>query len=385
LRRLRIDPLETVSHLAEDIGPRSPTSLAEAQASAFVNGRMRLAGVRVSSDPFPMPAPLAWDGALITGLSFGGALLSAWFAGPAFVWLLAGLGLALWRVRRPEQPLLARRRTSQNVVGIRAFGQTPRQRVVLLAPVDSPPALGPLLRAVVDGDRAHLGRVLALALQIGLGVAELFIAQLNGWYLQFVPVVFLLLLAVVDIGVGYRRGSPGAISHAGALAALLAVTEELQGFEATEVWLVGLGGTATGAGMADLLRRYPFERDTTLFIGIEGIGRGKLAYVTREGLLQMHPADPLLLRLVAAADSADPAIDAEPRAYRHSPTIAGWLRRRGWRALTITCLDTYGRVPYRATAQDLPDAIDGETIQRAARLAAGLVRQIGMDAANRAG
>jgi len=52
LRRLREDPQEAIGRIAGDIGGRRSTSLGEAQAAAYLDGRMRRAGLRVSADPF---------------------------------------------------------------------------------------------------------------------------------------------------------------------------------------------------------------------------------------------------------------------------------------------------------------------------------------------
>jgi hypothetical protein len=196
------------------------------------------------------------------------------------------------------------------------------------------------------------------------------------WYAQALPTAYLLGLAALDLWSMRAKPSPGAINDAGALATLLASATELTSLTQTELWTVGLGATNTGAGVADLLRRYPFDRERTLFIGLGAIGATALSYVTREGLLPQRPADPLLLQLAAAADAADPLIDAEPRAYHHEPTIAGGLLRAGRRAMTIMGLDANGQAPYRGHAADTVDAVNPQIIERAVRFVVGLVRQI---------
>jgi len=138
---------------------------------------------------------------------------------------------------------------------------------------------------------------------------------------------------------------------------------------------VALGATSSGAGLSDLLRRYPFDREKTLFVGIESIGGGRLSYVTREGLLPQRPADAQLLRLVAGADAADPLIDAEPRPYISEPTLARALPRDR-RALTIVGLDAEGHPIRRGSMLDTPDQIDPQLLDRAIRLIVGLVKQI---------
>jgi hypothetical protein len=195
------------------------------------------------------------------------------------------------------------------------------------------------------------------------------------WYAQIIPAAYLILSAALDVILWRGKSSPGGVNHAGALATLLASAEDLTALQHIELWVVALGATPQ-SGLTDLLRRYPFERAKTLFIALEGIGSGSLAYVTRVGLIRQVAADPELLRLVAVADAQDPLIDAEPRRYRHSPTIAEILCKAGWQAISIGCFTPDGQPPYRGSADDTPAILDANVLNRAVRLVVGLVRQI---------
>jgi len=378
---LREDPLDAVVRIAGEIGPRLPTSLGEARAAAYLDGRLRRAGLRVSADPFRAPQSGGADGLLLALPALVSVLLYYRLPLPSLFlafWGLATTATLLWR---PGVVLLVRRRPSQNVIATRAADTTPRRRVVLLAPLDSPPAMAPLVRLLVDDVRPQLGRIAAYALLALLALVALpnsmpFEVRRALWYGQFVPTIYLLLLAGLELWQLRAPATPGAANHAGALAVLLASAEELTVLERTELWAVGLGATSSGAGLADFLRRYPFDRDMTLFVGIEGIDAGNLCYVTREGILRECPADTELLQLAAAADAADPLINAEPRPYRRERTIAARLRRRDQRALTITCLGADGETPNRGSAGDTPATIDPQILDRAMRLIVGLVRQI---------
>ncbi|HWQ14658.1 MAG TPA: hypothetical protein VNL77_17810, partial [Roseiflexaceae bacterium] len=121
--------------------------------------------------------------------------------------------------------------------------------------------------------------------------------------------------------------------------------------------------------------RYPFDPETTLFVSLEGIGAGSLCFVTGGDAGRGRAADPLLLERAYAA-AADPRVDAGPRVYRGGTTLAGELRRLGLRALAVTCLDAGGRVPLQASADDAPDQVDEALLERAARLAVGIVRKL---------
>lgn len=374
-KRLREDPLDAVYQVAETIGPRPATSLAEAQAAAYLDGRLRRAGLRVSADPFPAPACAGWEGPL-AGLLLGVAVpLYYWAPLLALALALAGLGLALWQVLHPERPLLARRRESQNVIGTRAPPRRSRWRVVLLAPLDSAPRGPQAARWLLEGRRLALVRLAACALAVLAALVGLWDVQRLWWYVQMPPAALLLALSGLSLWLLLAPATPGAVSHAGALGVLLSSAELIGPTERVELWAVGLGASASGLGLADLLRRYPFERETTLFVALEGIGAGELAYLTREGSLREASADGDMLRYAAAADAADPRIDAAPRPYRGG-TAAGRLQRQGRRALAITCLGPDGLVPLRFSPADTPAAVDGALLERAVRLVVNLVRQI---------
>jgi hypothetical protein len=371
--------MDAVNRIASEIGARRPTSLGEAQAAAYLDGRMRRAGLRVSADAFRAAAGPGWDGALLALLATVGVTLYYWLPLPSLALAVCNLVLAAVALPRTGAPLLARKRQSQNVIATRAIDEPPRWRVVLLAPLDSPPAASSLARRLTASGRARLGRVavcglIALFAVLALG-GPLELRRLL-WYLQIASAVYLLLLAGLEIWTMFAPTTPGAVNHAGALAALLESADSLNALSRTELWAVALGASASGAGLADLLRRYPFDREMTLFIGIESVGGGRMSYITRAGIMPQQPADPLLLRLAAAADADDPLIDAEPRPYGSEPALTQQLQRTGRRTLTIIGLDADGRPAYRGHMADTPEHIDDHALDRAIRLIVGLVKNI---------
>jgi hypothetical protein len=251
--------------------------------------------------------------------------------------------------------------------------------VVLLAALDSPPAISNLARRLTAGRRAELGRLIACGLIVLLALlalgGPLGLRQLL-WYLQIVGALLLLMLAGLEIWGMFAPSTPGAVNHAGALAALLESADSLSALSQTELWAVALGAGPSGTGLADLLRRYPFDRERTLFIGIESIGAGRVSYVTRTGIVPQRPSDALLLRLAADADADDPLIDAEPRPYTSEPALVQPLQRTGRRALTIIGLEADGRPACRGSIADTPDHLDAHALDRAVRLVVGLVKKI---------
>ncbi|MCU0492162.1 MAG: hypothetical protein MUD01_11270 [Chloroflexaceae bacterium] len=370
-RSRRDKALETVAFLLNEIGPRPATSLAEAQAAAFVDGRLRRAGMSVSVDTFRAETSPGLNYALLALPGVVVALITPWWPVPALLLALLGLGLVVWDGVLAPLPLFASRRDSQNVIGICASEQTPRWRMVLLAPLDSAPQ--PEARRGLSGfhRRAILGRCCAFGLLALLALLALLLPSPLWWYSQALPAAYLLLSATLapalEARASYFNPSAGSV---GALAVLLTAAERLQGLQHVQLWAVALGATSTcGTALRDLLRRYPFDQEDTLWLSLESIGDGQLTYATREGVLRHFPSDPLLMQLVEVTDTADPVIDAEPRPYSDAPALAAQLHRSGRRVLSLRTLPKLA--PAAATAATVPPTMD-----RAARLVVGLVRQL---------
>lgn len=377
-RRLREEPFTTVQHIAGEIGSRAATSLGEAKAAAYLAGRLRRSGMHVAADTFGARDVTGWDSLVLGMLGLLTVLLSLWLPLPSVLLALWTMAVALVLASRLRAPVLGRRRGSQNVVAIRAATVETRWRVVLLAPLDSPLIAGGVARWML-GDRARfVGRVMACVALVLVCLAGVFVpawARPLVWAVQFAIVLYLLGTALLELVVARRERSRGAVSHAGALAALLAVAETSEGFDRVELWVVALGATIASAGAADLLRRYPFDRDTTLFIGLEGIGAGSLCFVAGGDAPQRTPADAALVEAAYAAGS-EPASEAGPRTYRGGWSLAGLLRARGLRSIAVMCLDAGGRIPLHGTTDDTTERVEPALLERAARLVAGIVRQI---------
>ena len=375
-RRLRTDPTDTVWYLVNDVGARSATSLEEAQAAAYIDGCFRRAGLHVSVDPFTSHTSLGWDGVILGLISLAAVTVFYWWPIASLCFILSGFILAVWRLSRPSQPLVVQRSVSQNVIGTRVLSQSPMWRIVLTAPLDAPPVVGYPFRWVLRRRCSFAGYVVAYLAIIALMITSWVDVQPVWWYAQFPFIAYILFLSIADGYTLFAPTSPGAVSHAGAMAVLLSSAEVLTDIEHVELWFVGLGATNTGTGINDLLARYPFEPNRTFFISLEGIGHGALAYITREGFMQRCATDHFLLDIAAKADSVDPFIDIEPRLFYDGLTLGGVLRCSGWRVLTITCLDNKGHVPYYASMNDKPHIVDTIVLDRAIRMVSACVRQI---------
>lgn len=372
-------PIDIATLIAEEIGPRPPMSLGEAKTAALLDARLRRVGMRLSAESYRAPRLPGYDSIIVGILALIGVASFYWMPLPAIALFAACLGTALLMLAHGDGPLLARRAPSQNVVATRAVGELPRWRLVLLAPLCSPPATGRLIVALGRGLPGRITRVAAAAILLALGIAAALLPGLEVrawlWYLQALPAATLLLLGIAALAVQFAPATPGAISYAGALATLIGSAAVLPDLANTELWVVGVGAADSRAGINDLLRRYPFDSEQTLFVGLDGIGAGTLCYLAAEGTWRPRLADALLLRLAARVVDGGQAA-ATPCAYRGAPTLAGELRRRGLRAMTIASLDTGRRVPRQYERDDTIAAVDPAHLDAAVRLVVALARAL---------
>jgi len=124
-----------------------------------------------------------------------------------------------------------------------------------------------------------------------------------------------------------RPYSPGANDNAASVAVNLRLATQLarEPLEATEVWCAFTGAEEVDhRGLKVLLKEHPELRDA-LFIDLEGVGGGKLCYLTQEGILRHYNPDPGLLRF------AEEAAKRRPEKI-HRPTLSptGTPARTRW-------------------------------------------------------
>ena len=184
--------------------------------------------------------------------------------------------------------------------------------------------------------------------------------------------MYLLVAASAELWVRAQPFSAGAVSYGGAIAAMLTAVEDLGRLHTTELWAVGLGGGTTGAGLAQLVKKYPFDAKATFFIGLEGIGRGTLSYLLHDVNERTRSADDILVDVFTEATLG---VRAEPRVANFLPFIRPLtLAKR--RTISVACLDHNGRIPLQGSGKDTIDAITPALIEQTARLIADAVRGI---------
>jgi hypothetical protein len=319
MRSTSHDPALVLSHLGGELASRPATSREEASAAAYINGRLRDAGFGVGTDSFTAAADGGFSVQLLLVLVLAAAALIP--VTPLLSMALSLIVALLWLADSLVAPLpsLARRRTTQNIVATLAVQgsgglapRVPRRRVVLLAPLDTAPRQSSLRTLGGYGRAALLLRLLA-CLGIAIGAALVWLSGAVLWSsLAVLPACYLAFLLALSL-LPSRQVASGSD---GALAALIQLARRLQPTRNIEVWAVALGATSTdSSAIAELLRLYPFDRNTTLFIALNSLETGRLAYAARDGALRVRECDSELIALLAEGGQ-----NREPRTENREPS-----------------------------------------------------------------
>lgn len=377
--RLIETPFEIAAQIVDAIGPRLPGSMNEAKTAALLDARLRQAGLRLSAESYRAFHPPGYDGIVCGILAVLGMISFYWMPLVALLIFVIVFGLALLALLYAT-PLLAPSVFSQNVVATRAAAGAMRRRLVFLAPLCSLPATGRAYASFGVGLPGLVGRAVAATVLLVFGVIAItplpIEIRLWLWYAQAAPAVALVAQGIAAIIVQHASATPGAINYAGSLATLIVSAAHLHNLQHTELWIVGVGAGTGTSGIDDLFRRYPFEGDQTLFVGLDGVGSGTLCYFAAEGALRPRLADSLLLRLAARVVDGQQAT-AKPCVYR-GLTLAGRLRRRGWRAMGIAALDRHNWVSCQYEQNDDLSRLDAAHLDNAVRMIVGLARELDM-------
>lgn len=366
-RRLHEAPVDIAIRLVEHCGPRPATGLGEARAAAAIDGRLRRAGLHVAADIFTIASRMLWAQVATVVIASLGIALYYWQPAVAILLFVIafGLSISLWQALWPARLMTSTK--SQNVVAVRPADKTQRQRIILLAALDSflPSArLGQKLATLL-----HQAWLPALATALLILLASLgMLMPLRVWlFLMLLPLMLMLSSFGASVFDRYAVLSPGAVYHAGSLAVLLASSDSLDGLQSSELWAVALGASSMQAhGLQDLLKRYPFDQATTLFIVLEGIGTGKLCYAVNTA---QH--DHFNQRIAEALQSTQ-----DLSLCQTQQGLASALKQQGFACISLYAQDERGRRPLYASPHDTPERLDAEQLALATNFVVELVRRL---------
>ncbi|MBI4831614.1 MAG: M28 family peptidase [Candidatus Lindowbacteria bacterium] len=386
---LSIQPIEHVKALCSDVGPRGPTTEAEARAAAYAAARLGDFGARdVSVEPFRSVPSLWWAFEVASGIALASTAIYLYSRGSAWGWsaLLCALAicaivaeLSFWKVSLSN---LLPKRVSQNVYGkISPKGKTARRLVVIghldtnRTPLLFHPSLVPYLNLIlmaVAGCVALKGLIFLFAgVQDGAGVRGAVLI------LDIPAAVALLVMLHGDL---FSPFTQGANDNATGAAVTLSVAElfSRDPLERTEYWALCTGcEEATLTGIRAFLDKHGEELKDAYFVDLECLGIGKLRYITYEGMLKKCYSNSGLLRAASEAAKAlgDGSVEASPLKLGYTETAV--VISHGLRGITVMAFPEGSElVPHWHQTSDRLENIDPRNLDKAVRFLVALAREI---------
>lgn len=364
---------DIVHVIANEIGMRPAGSSAEAKTASYVSSLWQMADVLHWSDSFASPPRPQSMTVMVAVASMVITLVSLINVPFAVLLALLGAAVAFWPMYRDIPTVRGRRDHSQNVIAVRKTKTPPRRRVVFIAPLDT--------FRMVDRFSQPRHRFIAMVVQFGLVLLAALdprplmqLIALPGFNVAWLGLFVTIYLGIAAMSEQRIRpqSTRGAVSHAGALAVLARVMDELDDLHHTEIWAVATGSGSSSAGVIDLMQRYPFDARSTFFVGLSGIGRGTLSYVIHDQYERGRLIDPLLLELMA---ELQPYIEIDARTSKQ-PSVLRPLMRQHRRCLDITSVDDSGYVPLQGSGHDTVEALSIPMLERSVRVCTMMVRAI---------
>lgn len=363
------DPLEHIRFLAEKVGPRPATSLAERHAANYIAGQLESFGYVTKQENFRSVRTFGE----VYGVIYALALLGFVGAGagePRFAFLLTGIALVAFIGENTTALRLAStlipRGKSQNVVGRLVPGELPRRRLVIAAHYDTTKSGLMFAPGMVRWFRPlFLASALCLVALFVLTAAEALTRNHVFFYYAF-PFTFYLMFALallVHREFAYKH-VVGANDNASGVAVALSLAEALSQDAPTdtEILVVATGSEEPGQfGMESFLRRHADEVTRSWIINIDNVGAGNIHYVESEGMLLRHGAGVEVLK-VADQVARLPSLAVTPVQFHAVSTDAEPALLRNLDAITIIGLRDGLPVNYHwssDTFQNIdPDAVD---------------------------
>ncbi len=373
------EAMAVIELLADEVGPRRPTSRNEGLAALLLRDRLRRHGLGAEVERFQGYASFGYPFAIIQAAALLPELLPPRrrLARSAIA-LASGAALATEGSLRftPLSRALSRRRSGNVVATVEPSGPAERTLCVMAHMDTSRSGLifDPRFVSML-GTWISLQSVAGLAQAVG---EPLFGGTARGRRLlrgaRAVLAAGLVLLIEREL-----RGEdvPGANDNASgcAVASVLAAEIAAEPLASTRLVLCLTGCEESGTlGSQAFLGSH--ETEGWLFLNIDNVGGpGSVRYLRREGVLAKWDADAGLIAAAERVAEAEPELRLLPEdspaglTYDSSPVQA-----RGGRALTLSVQD--GSIPNLHWPTDTVANVDPDGVARTLRAARGIVREV---------
>lgn len=372
---------DIITHLSQN--PRPPRSAEELAAARYIQEQLELLDVEsIEELPFfsigRMSERVTAAGLLAGAGMLIGAADAKWrrITGALLVLAAALSAREILKGQAPPWEALWPQRRSQNIVGRIAAGQDQRERVVLLAHLDTDLqrlTARPEIREYAPYLYAGLPNTALLGTILTLLNAPSWLKQLLAY----------ALFGGAGLSVANELGASttGANDNGAGVAMLLALAEQLakEPLDHTEVVLAFTGcGTVAGQGAAEIVKQYGDEWRDALWLSVDNIGAGELCWVTSHGwsnTIRYKPHPEVHDRLTRIA-SANPHLGIMGRPMTTLDDVAP-LRDANLKAAAIMGYERASGIPKHWQQDgDTADQIEPDTLSRTWEFLWAILRDI---------
>jgi hypothetical protein len=383
---------------------RGPGTDSERRAANMLAGQLRGIGRRTQVEPFFAHPEYAIVHLIHAGMGVAGSIIAT--VQPAIGFTLVFIAAVSTYLDLNTRLYLVRsllfRRASQNVVSPGDRPDAP-DRLILMAHYDA------ARTGYIFSKASNRIRRLPERLRLGLGPFRLFFwlglapllpilgARMAGfdatWLnaVQAIPTIVLIVAGFLLIDIALSDIVPGAYDNASGVAAVVSAAEELTANppDNLDVWIVLAGAEESfceGSRAFVRGRRKEFDRASTVFVNVDSVSYGQVAYEVSQGPVISLPHDRQLIELCEALSAAG-AAGGEARPIRH-PLLDDAMpaRVRRMRAITLRTTDPNGNLaPWYHTHDDVPDRVDARAMTNATDFLVSLARLIDREAGRAAG
>ncbi len=368
--------IEHVRVLAEDIGPRGPTTEGERRAAEYCESELRERGLTPEVETFHsarsifLPHLIA-SAAMLTAFAVyplagrSSAILAAILSLVALVSDLLELSFRDNILRR-----IVPKGSSQNVIAGIPPSKEHKRDLVLIGHLDSQrtPIVFSTPRWVAVYQSFTTIAFVLFVIQVLLYSIGAF-TQWDWIWLASIPcAVAALLLAAMCIQADLTPFTVGANDNATAVGLLLALAERYQAspLENTRLWLVCTGcEEVQHYGAIDFFERHKDDLHNPVSIAFEMLGCAGPAWLTSEGIIIPFKSDARLIELAEKLAADHPEWKAHAAQIKGGNTEMADALRVGIPAITIIGMGAKGEMAYWHQVEDTFDKMNPEVMGRA--------------------
>lgn len=388
------DPFQHILTLANEIGPRKPTSENEKKAAEYIKNTFRNMGLKPTVDEFKTLPTFSWTYILIFGLFIVSFIV--YYFDILLGFLISLISLVFLIAEGSSKEVITKilpKGTSQNIwTEIKAKNMT-MKKIILVGHYDSSRAAWFFNPKYVSRFRLLFISMLTSAIVItilyliGCCSYYFFESSFMGyslhtlmWYISIVPLFFAILGFVSMIHRElFHKDVPGANDNASGVSIVLSLAEILskEPLNNTDVICLATGSEESGMfGMIRFLEKYGDQLKDAYIINFDNLGIGDSYYVIGEGIIATLKSYPELVEIAEKVAKENPDLGFKPKVYKLLPTDATPAIARGFKAISIMSFDKKGLLPHWHWYSDIPDNIEKNTLQRVLTFAIKMIKKI---------